>query len=97
MSGYKEMAIVKIYTKTYCPACDLAKQLLKQKGMAFQEFLMDDKLEELKSLMDKTGMRTVPQIFINGQFIGGCSDMMELDKKKQLDALLQAENEDSSI
>ena len=44
------MAVVKIYTKTYCPACDLAKQILNQKGVPFQEFLMDDKPEELKSL-----------------------------------------------
>ena len=86
------MATIKIYTKNYCPACDLAKQILTQKGVAFQEFKMDDKPEELKSLIEKTQMKTVPQIFINGHFIGGCSDMVELDKKNQLDILLQAED-----
>jgi len=86
------MAVVKIYTKTYCPACDLAKQVLSQKGVDFQEFVMDDKPEELKALIEKTQMKTVPQIFINGHLIGGCSDMMELDKKNQLDILLQAED-----
>ena len=86
------MAVVKIYTKTYCPACDLAKQVLKQKGVSFQEFVMDDKPEEMKELIEKTQMKTVPQIFINDHLIGGCSDMMDLDKKNQLDILLQAED-----
>ena len=86
------MAVIKIYTKTTCPACDLAKQILNQKGVDFQELVMDDKPEELKALVEKTQMNTVPQIFINGHLIGGCSDMMELDKKNQLDILLQAED-----
>ena len=86
------MALVKIYTKTYCPACDLAKQILKQKGISFQEFVMDSKPDEMKALIEKTQMKTVPQIFINGHLIGGCSDMMDLDKKNQLDILLQAED-----
>lgn len=87
------MAVVKIYTKTHCPACVLAKQILSQKGVSFQEFVMDDKPEELKALMDKTKMKTVPQIFINEHLIGGCSDMMDLDTKNQLDILLQAEDD----
>ena len=86
------MATVKIYTKTTCPACVLAKQVLNQKGVSFEEFVMDDKPQELKALIEKTNMRTVPQIFINGHLIGGCSDMIDLDKKNQLDILLQAED-----
>jgi len=86
------MANVKIYTKTYCPACDLAKKILSQKKVSFEEFVMDDKPKELQDLIKKTQMKTVPQIFINGHLIGGCSDMMELDKKNQLDILLQAED-----
>ena len=86
------MAHVKIYTKSSCPACDLAKQILKQKGISFEEFVMDDKPEELKSLINKTNMKTVPQIFINNHLIGGCSDMIDLDKKNQLDILLQSED-----
>ena len=88
------MANVKVYTKNFCPACDLAKQILNQKGVAFEEFVMDDKPEELKTLMGKTKMKTVPQIFINEHLIGGCSDMIELDKKNQLDILLQAEDQE---
>ena len=86
------MATVKIYTKSSCPACDLAKQILSQKGVSVEEFIMDDKPEELKALINKTNMKTVPQIFINGHLIGGCSDMIDLDKKNQLDILLQAED-----
>ena len=86
------MAVIKIYTKTSCPACDLAKQVFNQKGVTFEEFVLDDKPEELKALVEKTNMKTVPQIFINGHLIGGCSDMIELDKKNQLDILLQAED-----
>ena len=86
------MAIVKIYTKNYCPACELAKSLLNKKGVPFQEFPMDENPEEMKKLIEKTQMKTVPQIFINDHLIGGCSDIMELDKKNQLDILLKAED-----
>jgi len=86
------MATVKIYTKSSCPACVLAKQILEQKEVSFEEFIMDDKPEELQALIAKTNMKTVPQIFINGHLIGGCSDMIDLDKKNQLDVLLQAED-----
>ena len=84
------MATVKIYTKTTCPACVLAKEVLTKKGVKYEEIVLDDKPEQLQELIAKTQMKTVPQIFINGQLIGGCSDMMELDEKNQLDILLQA-------
>ena len=86
------MAIVKIYTKTTCPACTLAKEVLTKKGVQFTETILDDKPDELAQLIEQTKMRTVPQIFINNQLIGGCSDMMELDQNNKLDILLQAEN-----
>lgn len=83
------MAEVKIYTKTTCPACTLAKEILTKKGVGFEEIVLDNKPDELEALINRTNMRTVPQIFINDQLIGGCSDMMELDKKNQLDRLLE--------
>ena len=86
------MAVVKIYTKTTCPACTLAKEVLTKKGVQFTEIILDDKPDELAQLIEQTKMRTVPQIFINNQLIGGCSDMMELDQNNKLDILLQAEN-----
>ena len=80
---------VKIYTKSTCPACVMAKDILKGKGADFEEVILDDKPEETRALMEKTKMRTVPQIFINDKLIGGCSELMELDKKKELDPLLK--------
>ena len=85
------MAKIEIYTKSTCPACDMAKKILKDKGATFQEFLMDGKLEELNELKAKTGLQTVPQIFINGEMIGGCSDLMKLDQEKKLDPMLQVQ------
>ncbi len=84
------MAKIKIYSKTTCPACVMAKELLTKKGASFEEVILDDKTEELQELIAKTGMRTVPQIFINDELIGGCSDLMDLDKQNKLDPILQA-------
>lgn len=83
------MANIKIYTKSTCPACVMAKKILSEKGAKYEEFIMDSKLEELQALKEKTGLQTVPQIFINGEFIGGCSDLVKLDEEKKLDPILQ--------
>ncbi len=80
---------IKIYSKTTCPACVMAKEILDKKGASYEEIILDGKPEETEALMSKTGMRTVPQIFINGELIGGCSDLMDLDRQKKLDPLLQ--------
>ncbi len=83
------MTKVKIYSKTTCPACVMAKDLLDKKGVTYEEIILDNKPEETQELITRTGMKTVPQIFINGELIGGCSDLMDLDKQKKLDPLLQ--------
>ena len=84
------MAQIKIYTKASCPACIMAKEILGKKGASFEEVALDNKPLELEALKKRTKMNTVPQIFINGELIGGCSDMMELDRKGALDPLLKA-------
>ena len=81
---------IKIYSKTTCPACVMAKDLLTKKGASFEEVILDNKQEELQELIAKTGMKTVPQIFINDELIGGCSDLMDLDRQNKLDPILQA-------
>lgn len=83
------MAKVVIYSKNYCPYCDRAKNLLKTKGVSFEEHNIENKPEEMKALMEKTGMRTVPQIFIDDKLIGGFDDMNALDKEGKLDPLLK--------
>ncbi len=77
-----------IYTKDYCPYCKHAKRLLESKGISFEEHDLEDKPQEFEALMKKTGMRTVPQIFIGEKLIGGYSDMAALDKEGKLDPLL---------
>ncbi len=82
------MAKVVVYTTGYCPYCVRAKDLLKRKGTAFEEINLDGKAQELENLKKRTGLRTVPQIFINDQLIGGYSELSALDAKGELDKLL---------
>ena len=83
------MAKIVIYSKTSCPACITAKDIFNQKGVEYEEIILDNKPEDIQQLTNRTGVRTVPQIFINGEFIGGCSDLIDLDRQKKLDTLLQ--------
>lgn len=83
------MKKVTIYSKTICPYCDRAKLLLKNKGVPYTEINMDGKEEELKALKDRTGLRTVPQIFIEDHLVGGFTDLQALDQKGELDSLLK--------
>jgi glutaredoxin 3 len=82
------VAQVTIYSKTYCPYCDRAKSLLASKGVAFEEINLEGKPDEMQALVKRTGMRTVPQIFINGKLVGGFTDLAALDQQGKLDALL---------
>ena len=82
------MSKVKIYSKTYCPYCDRAKALFKSKGVSYDEVMLDDKDEEFAKLKQKTGLMTVPQIFINDQLVGGFSDLATLDREGKLDTML---------
>lgn len=84
------MAKVVIYTKSRCPYCVAAKTLFTQKGVAFEEVFLDDKPEEYVALKERTGLMTVPQIFINDQLIGGYTDLADLEQNAKLDPLLSA-------
>ena len=81
---------VVVYTTTYCPYCDRAKALLKHKGIAFREVDVSDNAGKRKWLVDTTGRRTVPQIFIDDQDIGGSDDLRALERSGELDRLLAA-------
>ena len=83
------MAEVIIYSKNNCPYCVRAKNLFKSKNVVFKEINVegDDKL--YNELKQKTGLMTVPQIFINGNLIGGYSDLQALDDDGKLDPLLK--------
>ncbi|STX52264.1 grxC glutaredoxin 3 [Legionella busanensis] len=83
------MANVIMYSTSYCPYCMRAKQLLDSKGVSYQEIRVDEEPEKREEMMAKSGRRTVPQIFINDQSIGGCDDLYALESKGQLDQLLK--------
>ena len=83
------MAKVVIYTKSRCPYCVAAKNLLEQKQTPYEEIYMDTRPEAYEELKARTGMMTVPQIFINDELVGGYSELSALEKDGKLDALLQ--------
>ncbi len=85
------MANVEIYTTNTCPYCVRAKNLLSNKGVDFVEHNVTGDDDARDALLKKSGgQRTVPQIFINGQHIGGSDDLHALEQKGELDKLLSA-------
>ena len=82
------MTEIIIYTMDGCPYCIKAKQILNSKKVSFKEIkvVTDEDWEKLEKL---TSQETVPQIFINGKHIGGCDNLIKLDKEKKLDKLLK--------
>ena len=85
------MATVEIYSTNYCPYCMRAKQLLGQKGVQYTEIDVTNDDAGRATMIEKAGgKRTVPQIFINGQHIGGFDDINALNQKGELDKLLGA-------
>jgi glutaredoxin 3 len=83
------MASVKLYTKAGCPFCHRARQLLEIKRIRYQEIPVDGRTERFEEMVSKSGRRTVPQIFINEEPIGGCDDLYALEEEGELDKLLQ--------
>ncbi len=84
-------ANVEIYTWSSCPFCIRAKALLNKKGIEFTEYCIDgDEAARAKMAQRANGRRSLPQIFINDQHIGGCDDLHALNAQGQLDPLLQA-------
>ena len=85
------MQVVKIYTTGSCPYCIQAKALLKQRGVAELDEVRVDMLSgEREKMMEITGRRTVPQIFIGATHVGGCDDLVALDGRGGLLPLLSA-------
>ena len=83
------MQHVKMYTTAVCPYCIRAKQILKAKGVDnIDEVRVDMQPQERMKMMEITGRRTVPQIFIGDTHVGGCDDLVALDSRGGLDPLL---------
>ncbi|KQP05030.1 glutaredoxin 3 [Pseudorhodoferax sp. Leaf265] len=84
------MQAVRMYTTAVCPYCIRAKQVLKAKGVAqIEEIRVDTDPAERSKMMELTGRRTVPQIFIGDTHVGGCDDLIALDSRGGLVPLLQ--------
>ena len=83
------MKPVKMYTTAVCPYCIRAKQILKAKGVdQIDEIRVDTLPDERMKMMEITGRRTVPQIFIGDTHVGGCDDLQALDSRGGLVPLL---------
>ena len=85
------MPVVEIYTKTFCPYCWRAKLLLESKGVEYKEIAVDFGGEMKQVMVQRaSGRTTVPQIFIGEVHVGGCDDLVALDRAGKLDPLLKA-------
>lgn len=82
------MADVKIYRTQYCPYCNMAERLFDQLGVDYEEIDVTNDDEMRTKLVERTGMRTVPQIFINGEPVGGYTDVRALQQSGKLDDML---------
>lgn len=85
------MAKVTMYSTQVCPYCQMAERLLRSKGVAeIEKILIDKDPAHRATMMEKTGRRTVPQIYIGDTHVGGYDDLAALDRAGGLDPLLAA-------
>ena len=82
------MSKVTIYTKPYCPYCVAALDLLEKKGVEVDEIVAAFDPEKREEMIQRSGRYTYPQIFVGDRHIGGCDDMMALERRGELDPIL---------
>ncbi len=82
------MAAVTIYSSDWCPYCMRAKALLRKKEVMFNDIVVDGRADLRAEMASLAGSNSVPQIWINGEHIGGCDDLYALEKAGELDGLL---------
>ena len=85
------MPKVQVYSKQQCAYCVRAKALLQRKGVAFEEIDVEQDDAKRAWLVEASGQRTVPQIFVDGRPLGGFSDLEALDRQGKLDPILRGE------
>ncbi len=81
---------VMVYTAGNCCYCHMAKDLLRRKGAAFEEIDLTGRNDLRAELISRSGRRTVPQIWIGEVHVGGCDDLLDLERSGRLDTLLTA-------
>jgi len=85
----RPMKSIKMYTSAYCPYCSNAEKLLSKKGITdIKKIRVDGDSAILEEMIEKTGRRTVPQIYIGDYYVGGFDDLRALDLEGRLDRLL---------
>ena len=82
------MAEIEIYTSPFCGFCHAAKKLLEKKGVAYTEIDVKMKSDKRREMTERSGKSSVPQIFVDGEHLGDCMEIMELDADNELDARL---------
>lgn len=80
---------VTLYTTRFCPYCIRARDLLDAKGVPYRDIAVDSDPQLRREVMARSGQRTVPQIWIGEQHIGGCDDMLLLERLGHLDELIK--------
>ncbi len=84
----EQSAKVVLYGTAYCPYCVRARMLLDSKGVSYEDIGLENKPERRREMEQLSGRRTVPQIFIDDEHIGGSDDLFALDRAGKLDSLL---------
>ncbi|MBS0296321.1 MAG: glutaredoxin 3 [Proteobacteria bacterium] len=84
------MSRVLIYTKPFCPYCERALALLERKGVEVEEIVASMDAEKRREMQERSGRMTYPQIFIGEQHVGGCDELVALDREGKLDPMLAA-------
>jgi len=84
------MPKIEVYTQPWCPYCSQAVTLLQKKGVAFQEIDAPHGTPQRKEAIARSGQTSVPQVFIDGRHVGGCDDLMALERSGRLDPMLAA-------
>ncbi len=87
------MASIEIYTTPWCPYCIRAKRLLDSKGLTYREIGVDQDPAQAQVMVERAGRRSVPQIFINGEHVGGSDELLAADVSGDLESLLNASHE----
>jgi len=82
------VAEIEIYTSPFCGFCHAAKKLLEKKGVAYTEIDVKMKSDKRREMTERSGKTSVPQIFVDGEYLGDCMEIMEMDADDELAARL---------
>lgn len=85
------MAGVTLYTGSFCGYCEQVRALLARRGIPYDEVSVEDHPELREVLLAKSGRRTLPQVYVGGRYVGGATELLELDRSGELMRLIQSE------